>query len=166
MLVLVLVLVRAYRTAAHVRTCVSACTPSTRRAQEDGFTLPKLYVWDVEQDTLSYYNFETGMNEFDDCAARAAAIAATAAAAAGAGAGQTQGEQQRPETSASGEQKRPAPVPRGMSFVQSESKSPLQTADARATGSKSEMTDACAACGAMRLLHCIALHCSSHRWRT
>lgn len=104
--------------------------------QEDGFTLPKLYVWDVEQDTLSYYNFETGMNEFDDCAARAAAVAAAGQLA------QATGEQQRPDTAASGvlnsKSKPSTPAP-AASPARSDPKSSL-----KATGSASDMGDTCA----------------------
>lgn len=36
--------------------------------QTEGQTDPKLYFWDVEMDTVSYFNFETGRGEQDDYA--------------------------------------------------------------------------------------------------
>jgi hypothetical protein len=36
--------------------------------QAEGQVDPKLYFWDVEMDTVSYFNFETGRGEQDDYA--------------------------------------------------------------------------------------------------
>ena len=37
--------------------------------QADGKPDPKMYFWDVELDTVQYFNFETGRGEQDDYAA-------------------------------------------------------------------------------------------------
>lgn len=34
--------------------------------QADGQPDPKLYIWDVELDTVQYFNFETGRGEQDE----------------------------------------------------------------------------------------------------
>ena len=36
------------------------------RLQSDGNPDPKLYFWDVELDTVQYFNFENGRGEQDD----------------------------------------------------------------------------------------------------
>ena len=41
---------------------------SRTHTQADGFADGKLYIWDVETNTVSYFNFETGRGEQDEYA--------------------------------------------------------------------------------------------------